>query len=166
MLKSQIAPHFLYNYMRSPSSSSSMDTYSDCLSKLKANSLTRDRIVSLTSLILCCLARLLIQARVHIQQVRYGEQYRYRLDIDPALMPCWILKLTLQPLVMNALFHGICNGGLITIKGKLEKGMIRLYVRDNGIGISRDEIRKALHDHFEQELSKYRFTRIGLAQCA
>ena len=75
-----------------------------------------------------------------------------------------ILKLTLQPLVENALFHGITphHGGLITIKGRLEKGMIRLYVRDDGIGISRDEIGRLLHGNLEQERSKYRFTGIGL----
>ncbi len=50
----------------------------------------------------------------------------------------------------------------MSIKGKLERGMIRLYVRDNGIGISQIEVRKALHDNFEQERSKYRFTGIGL----
>lgn len=165
MLRSQIAPHFLYNTLACISS----------LAKQQRIDEVRETIRSLVKLLAFSFDKQSeyvsieeelegLRMYMHIQQVRYGDQYRYRLDIDPALMPCRILKLTLQPLVENALFHGISprNGGLITIKGKLEKGMIRLYVRDNGIGISRDEIRKALHDHFEQERSKYRFTGIGL----
>lgn len=165
MLRSQIAPHFLYNTLACISS----------LAKQQRIEEVRDTIRSLVKLLAFSFDKQSeyvsieeelegLRMYMHIQQVRYGEQYTYELDVDPSLLQYRILKLTLQPLVENALFHGISprNGGLITIKGKLERGVIRLYVRDNGIGISRTEARKALHDQFEQERSKYRFTGIGL----
>lgn len=165
MLRSQIAPHFLYNTLACISS----------LAKQQRIDEVRDTIRSLVKLLAFSFDKQSeyvsieeelegLRMYMHIQQVRYGGQYKYRLDIEPGLLQYRILKLTLQPLVENALFHGISpqKGGLITIKGKLERGMIRLYVRDDGIGISPIEARKALHDNFGQERSKYRFTGIGL----
>lgn len=165
MLRSQIAPHFLYNTLACISS----------LAKQQRIDEVRDTIRSLVKLLAFSFDKQSeyvsieeelegLRMYMHIQQVRYGDQYKYEIDVDPSLLQFRILKLTLQPLVENALFHGISprSGGLITIKGKLERGVIRLYVRDNGIGISRADARKALHDQFEQERSKYRFTGIGL----
>jgi sensor histidine kinase YesM len=165
MLRSQIAPHFLYNTLACISS----------LAKQQRIHEVRETIRSLVKLLAFSFDKQSeyvsieeelegLRMYMHIQQVRYGKQYKYELDIEPCLLQYRILKLTLQPLVENALFHGILphKGGLITIKGKLERGIIRLYVRDNGIGIAQSEVRKALHDHFEQERSKYRFTGIGL----
>ncbi|CAM4141116.1 sensor histidine kinase [Paenibacillus alkaliterrae] len=165
MLRSQIAPHFLYNTLACISS----------LAKQQRIDEVRETIRSLVKLLSFSFDKqseyVSIEEELeglcmymHIQQVRYGDQYRYELDIDPSLLQYRILKLTLQPLVENALFHGITphNGGVITIKGKLERSMIRLYVRDDGVGISRDEIGKLLYSNPEQECSKYRFTGIGL----
>ena len=165
MLRSQIAPHFLYNTLACISS----------LAKQQRIDEVRETIRSLVKLLsfsfdkeseYVSVAEELegLRMYMHIQQVRYGDQYRYELDMDSSLMGYRILKLTLQPLVENALFHGITphHGGLITIKGRLEKSMIRLYIRDDGIGISRDEIGRLLHGNPEQERSKYRFTGIGL----
>ncbi len=58
-----------------------------------------------------------------------GIEYRYELDMDSSLMGYRILKLTLQPLVENALFHGITphHEGIITIKGRLRKVDQALY---------------------------------------
>ncbi|MFD0960767.1 cache domain-containing sensor histidine kinase [Paenibacillus chungangensis] len=165
MLRSQIAPHFLYNTLSCISS----------LAKQQKIDEVRETIRSLVKLLsfsfdkqseFVSLAEELESLRMYmyIQQVRYGDQYTYKLDLDESLLQYRILKLTLQPLVENALFHGISphNGGLITIKGKMEKGMIRLYVRDDGIGMSRDKINKLLYGTIAQERSRYRFTGIGL----
>ncbi|MBD2867372.1 cache domain-containing sensor histidine kinase [Paenibacillus arenilitoris] len=165
MLRSQIAPHFLYNTLA-------------CISSLARQQRTdevRETIRSLVKLLAFSFDKQSeyvsieeelegLRMYMHIQQVRYGEQYRYRLDLDPGLHAYRILKLTLQPLVENALFHGIAprNGGQITIKGRLERGIIRLYVRDDGVGMSCGEARRLLDEEREQERSKYRFTGIGL----
>ncbi|MFC5650165.1 sensor histidine kinase [Paenibacillus solisilvae] len=165
MLRSQIAPHFLYNTLACISS----------LAKQQRIDEVRETIRSLVKLLSFSFDKQSefvsmeeelegLRMYMYIQQVRYGDQYQYELDINPGLLQYRILKLTLQPLVENALFHGITphHGGLITIKGRIEKSMFRLYIRDNGIGISRDEIGKLLNEEFDQARSKYRFTGIGL----
>lgn len=165
MLRSQIAPHFLYNTLACISS----------LAKQQRIDEVRDTIRSLVKLLSFSFDKQSeyvsleeevegLRMYMHIQQVRYGEQYQYKVDIDTDLLHYRILKLTLQPLVENALFHGLTphNGGLITIKGQLEKSMLRLYVRDDGIGIPREKVNKLLQDDLVQERSAYRFTGIGL----
>jgi two-component system sensor histidine kinase YesM len=165
MLRSQIAPHFLYNTLACISS----------LAKQQRIDEVRDTIRSLVKLLSFSFDKQSeyvsleeelegLRMYMHIQQVRYGEQYRYALEIDPSVMHYRILKLTLQPLVENALFHGITpnHGGLITIKAGVEKSMLRLYVRDDGIGIPMEQRGKLLQDHPGQDRSAYRFTGIGL----
>ncbi|MDQ0059191.1 cache domain-containing sensor histidine kinase [Paenibacillus harenae] len=166
MLRSQIAPHFLYNTLACISS----------LAKQQRIDEVRDTIRSLVKLLSFSFDKQSeyvsleeelegLRMYMHIQQVRYGEQYQFKLDIDPGLLQYRILKLTLQPLVENALFHGLTpkHGGLIVVKGGLEKGILRLYVRDNGIGIAREKIsRLLLEDHDGQQRSMYRFTGIGV----
>ncbi|OMF38085.1 two-component sensor histidine kinase [Paenibacillus sp. FSL H8-0548] len=165
MLRSQIAPHFLYNTLACISS----------LAKQQRTDEVRDTIRSLVKLLSFSFDKQSeyvsleeelegLRMYIQIQQVRYGEQYRYETDINPSLLHYRVLKLTLQPLVENALFHGITpnKAGLITIKGELWKGKLRLYIRDDGIGIPREKIRELLNENAEQERSMYRFTGIGL----
>ncbi|WP_020619650.1 sensor histidine kinase [Paenibacillus daejeonensis] len=138
MLRSQIAPHFLFNTLACISS----------LAKQQRTSEVRETIRSLVKLLsfsfdrqseYVSLAEELegLRMYMHIQQVRYGEQYQYEEAIHSELLSCRVLKLTLQPLVENALFHGLTpqQGGQITISGELTGRRLRLYVRDNGIGM-------------------------------
>ncbi|HZG87755.1 sensor histidine kinase [Paenibacillus sp.] len=165
MLRSQIAPHFLYNTLACISS----------LAKQQQIAEVRQTIRSLVGLLtfsfdkqseFVTLAEELEGLRMYmqIQQVRYGERYAYAVDVDPSLLNCRMLKLTLQPLVENALFHGIApkGGGTVTVKAKAEKGRLRLYVRDDGAGMDRTAIRSALRQQ-AAEPSKHRFTGIGLS---
>ncbi len=116
MLRSQIAPHFLYNTLACISS----------LAKQQRIHEVRETIRSLVKLLAFSFDKQSeyvsieeelegLRMYMYIQQVRYGNQYKYELDIEPCLLQYRILKLTLQPLVENALFHGILphKGGLI-----------------------------------------------------
>jgi len=74
-----------------------------------------------------------------IQQMRYAEDFAYEFDVDAEILPCWIMKLTLQPLIENAIYHGIKNRerkGLIKISGHREGQVAALEVYDDGPGIS------------------------------
>jgi two-component system sensor histidine kinase YesM len=79
-----------------------------------------------------------------IQQMRYRDILGYEIELDPSLNPYPILKMTLQPIVENALYHGIKNKrgkGLIRISGRIENGRdIILLVEDNGIGMSQEKL--------------------------
>lgn len=99
-----------------------------------------------------------IRGYLEIQQVRYRDILDYEIRIDPELYPYKILKLTLQPLVENSLYHGIKYKrakGKIWVTGKMlrseasEEERILLCVRDNGVGMDEEEVKR-----LQAEISK------------
>ena len=84
-----------------------------------------------------------IRSYLEIQQVRYRDILEYDIQIDPVLYDYDILKLTLQPLVENALYHGIKvkrGKGNIRITGTLKGNEIYFEVRDDGVGMNEEEL--------------------------
>lgn len=84
-----------------------------------------------------------IHSYLSIQQFRYQDILEYEISIEPELYEYSILKLTLQPLVENALYHGIKNKrgmGKIRIYGYLDGADIVFEVCDNGIGMTPKEL--------------------------
>ncbi|TCP29561.1 two-component system sensor histidine kinase YesM [Scopulibacillus darangshiensis] len=79
-----------------------------------------------------------------ILKMRYNDIFDFQIDIDPKIYDCNILKLTLQPVVENALYHGIKNKrgiGSIRITGKdILKDQIRIEIIDNGIGMTEEKL--------------------------
>lgn len=84
-----------------------------------------------------------IESYLEIQRVRYQDILEYEIQVDGRIASCPILKLTLQPLVENALYHGIKNKrgkGKIQVLG-YQKGEEAVFeVHDNGIGMTTDEV--------------------------
>ena len=89
---------------------------------------------------------------LQIQSVRYGSIMRYTIDIDPALHERYMLKIVLQPLVENAIYHGIKRRrgrGQITVTGRRQAGGMYFAVEDNGMGMTperRAEVRASLQN--------------------
>lgn len=84
-----------------------------------------------------------ITSYLKIQQVRYQDIMEYDIQIPAKLYDYQILKLTLQPLVENALYHGIKYKrakGIIRIYGAKEGDIISLCVEDNGVGMEEEEL--------------------------
>ncbi len=89
-----------------------------------------------------------------IQKIRYRDILDYQIDVDDAILSATILKLTLQPLVENALYHGIKNkrsGGMIKVRGERRSDeYVHIEIEDNGIGMTPErlaQVRSALlHD--------------------
>ncbi|MDO5361676.1 MAG: sensor histidine kinase [Eubacteriales bacterium] len=98
-----------------------------------------------------------IRSYLSIQEVRYADIMEYEISIDAGIYPYYILKLTLQPLVENALYHGIKNKrgkGKITVRGYERNDRIYLEVEDNGIGMTEEELeilRKKVKGEAERE---------------
>ncbi|WP_337540699.1 sensor histidine kinase [Suilimivivens sp.] len=84
-----------------------------------------------------------VRSYLEIQQVRYQDILRYEITVPEDLYEYKIPKITIQPLVENALYHGIKNKrgqGTITITGERSENGFVLYVRDNGIGMIQERL--------------------------
>ncbi len=85
-----------------------------------------------------------VYSYLFIQQMRYEDKLDFDIDMDPDLEQCYIIKLIIQPLVENALYHGIkpMDGrGLIQVSiMALGENQIQLRVQDNGVGMSRERL--------------------------
>lgn len=74
-----------------------------------------------------------------IQQMKYADQLRFEIAVEAEIFEVEIIKLTLQPLVENAIYHGVKKKpaqGVIQIKGCRAGAFIRLEVQDNGVGMT------------------------------
>jgi LytS/YehU family sensor histidine kinase len=86
------------------------------------------------------------------------------MSVPDAALQLQILKLPLQPIVENAIFLGIMpahGSGRIAIHAAFRRGMLIFYIRDDGIGIDSEMLRKVLSERI-RPASKERFTGIGL----
>lgn len=138
-LQAQINPHFLYNtldsiiWMAEAEKKESVIKLVKALARFFRLSLNkgRDWISIKTEL---------EHAHTYlvIQQMRYHDILQYEIEVDPELQVYPILKMSLQPLIENAIYHGIKNKrgqGMIRISGHVEDRDLVLTVEDNGIGI-------------------------------
>ena len=93
-----------------------------------------------------------IEGYLKIQQTRYRDIMKYEIDIPDEIGDYYILKLLLQPLVENALYHGIKikrGGGTISVSGRLEDGFLIFSVRDTGSGMTAEQL-KVLSERMKQ----------------
>lgn len=78
-----------------------------------------------------------------IQSQRFSSKLSYATDIDESAMACSIPKLTLQPIVENAFFHGLENKAgswELSVSIICEAAAVRIRIRDNGVGIREDKL--------------------------
>jgi len=88
-----------------------------------------------------------VRSYLKIQQVRYQDILEYEIDVPEELNNYLIPKITIQPLVENALYHGIKNKrglGKIEITGQLYEDYLELYIKDNGLGITDERLKVVL----------------------
>jgi len=146
-LQVQIKPHFLYNAMNTIVSFCYTD--SDKAAKLLINFSKYLRLIFDIDykMINIPLSREIemIQAYVEIEKARFGELINVEYDIDPELMRMEIPSFCIQPLVENAIKHGLCkkaSGGTVLISVSKSEGIVIIRVRDTGIGMSVDKLDK------------------------
>lgn len=86
-----------------------------------------------------------IEGYLTIQQTRYRDIMRYEIDIPDEIGEYYMLKLLLQPLVENALYHGIKikrGGGSIRVVGRLVENMLEFSVSDTGTGMTTEQLQE------------------------
>ncbi len=146
----QINPHFLYNTLNTINSLAVMGKTAEVSETTKAlgdfykNSLSNgDELITLEKELDA------IRSYLYIQQLRYAGMFHIEYDIQPDALEVRVPKMILQPLVENAIYHGIRmsveEDGLIRIRAWVEEGNLRIDVIDNGNGMSEErlaEVRK------------------------
>jgi len=143
-LQSKINPHFLYNTLGSISMYAELEGNKEIV--LMSNSLSRLLRYSLSSRKEMVTLRDELEhvnGYMAIQKVRYDDRIDYACDIDESALDCRMMPLLLQPIVENALNHGLDKGigvGRIRVGGGAADGVLRLTLEDDGIGLASERL--------------------------
>lgn len=149
-LQSQITPHFIYN---------SLDAIIS-LASLGELDLVQKMTYALSDFFRISLSKgrdfIFVEKEIQhitdyltILKIRYGETLDYKIEIDSTLYHYQMLKIILQPIVENAIYHGtklVRRTGMIEISGELITNNMHFYVKDNGKGIEKEHLAKLNHD--------------------
>ncbi len=146
LLQTQINPHFLYNtldtiiWLAEAGKQREVVGMVGSLSEFFRASLNQGKdIISIREELQH------VKSYLEIQQVRYQDILKYEIQVPGELDKYLIPKITIQPIVENALYHGIKNKrglGRIRVSGKEEEGGFAIQVEDNGIGINEERLRQ------------------------
>lgn len=148
LLQSQINPHFLYNtldtivWLAEGSDQAKVVSMVESLSDFFRTSLNQGKdVITIREELQH------VRSYLEIQQVRYQDILEYEIDVPEELFKYHIPKITIQPLVENALYHGIKNRrrkGKILITGVEQPDCFLLYVTDNGIGMQEEKLQEIM----------------------
>ena len=164
MLQSQINPHFLFN---------TLNTIVQ-ISIIEGAYETEKLINSVSDLLRYSLVMIdkqsnvkkeieIIKQYMYIQETRFEDRVKFKLEVDNSLLDIEIPGMTLQPLVENAFLHGIESkeeGGEITIRVCNRGENCNIIIEDDGVGMSLEKIREILQE--EKMENKDKHTSIGL----
>jgi len=145
-LHSQISPHFLYNTLDSIKWLAKLNGVDDIvlivsqLGRLLKNSIHNQRdSVQISEEVA------LIGSYLSIQKIRYGSKFDVDIEVEESIMQCVVPKLIIQPIVENAIIHGIedkMGKAHLKIKGWKVNNTIIFEVIDDGVGISEEALKK------------------------
>lgn len=139
-LKSQINPHFLYNTLESIRIMAIIEDKNDIARAIEALSdLFRYAIRGHSDIIDVEQELIYIKNYILLQKIRFEDRLQAKYDIDEALLKYKMIKLTVQPLVENAIIHGFggsSDEGIIRICVKKQGEELHISVEDNGEGIT------------------------------
>jgi two-component system LytT family sensor kinase len=142
-LQMQLNPHFLFNTLHSISSLMHQDTEAADRMIVRLSDLLRAALESSNTQEVTLREELeILQRYLEIEQIRFGNRLTVKLEIAPDTLDAQVPNLMLQPLVENAIRHGIephIKPGRIELRAQRAAGAITLEVCDNGGGLQKDE---------------------------
>lgn len=164
-LQFQINPHFLYNTLETINWISRIQGVPEAgeiakaLGDLMREGLRNDDFVTIEREIKN------VQNYLLIQKYRYGDKIDVTINIDPSIAQVKTPKFILQPLIENAISHGVdpkIEGGKISIFGGYDGKDIIITIEDDGVGIPPDKLRNLLNENLRKNQENSRHTHIGL----
>ncbi|SFC59973.1 sensor histidine kinase [Butyrivibrio sp. YAB3001] len=157
VLQEQIKPHFLYNsletigFMALEAGADNVHDAVETLGSFYRNFLSKGgREIPLSTEVR------IVKDYLSLQKLRYGEILEDEYDIEEGTEKLIVPKLILQPLVENSIYHGIRlkgEKGIIKIKSFLEEKNLHIIVRDTGVGMSQEDIKRILSTDSEHRKS-------------
>lgn len=156
-LQQQINPHFIYNSMEtlmgmaSEGQNQEIIEICKCISamlryntRMAGNSTIKDELMQ-------------VQNYTKVMAMRMGGSFEPRYAVDPECLDAKIVKFSLQPLMENAIGHGMdnrANGGLVYVSAKKDGTEVEIRIMDNGCGISPAKLRR-LQEQMAAENENY-----------
>ena len=161
-LQSQINPHFLYNtldsiiWMAEEGKNEEVVVMTASLAKLFRQIINNEEEeISIFQEVEYCRNYLIIQ------KMRYKDKLEFEIDLDPDIKGEKIIKLVLQPLIENAIYHGLKykeSKGMLILKGYGLGDDIIFEIKDNGVGMDQD----TMEHIFERHKVNYRSNGVGV----
>ena len=143
-LQSQINPHFLYNtldsiiWMAEGKKNEEVVLMTASLARLLRQSISNeDEVVPVSQEVEYA------RGYLTIQKMRYKDKLEFEISVDPSILNIPLIKLVLQPVIENAIYHGLKykeNKGLLQVKGFMKDGKAVLQVIDNGVGMDEETL--------------------------
>lgn len=163
-LQYQITPHFMYNTLNSVKYAALLKgeaeiggLLEDFIELLQASINKKGKFVTVAEEIH------FVKNYMNLQRMRYEEEIEADYQIQQDALPCFLPRLMLQPLVENAILHGLdlrAGRNRIVIGGNVDKGQLQLWVQDNGRGMTKEQMEELL----QQKQKKARgLSGIGVA---
>lgn len=154
-LQSQMNPHFLYNTLESIRMRSVEKGEKETAEMIKRLTRSFQRLIRFRQEWVTVAEEVsFIKDFLTIQQYRFGPEFQYTMEIDPAVLERKIPKLVIQPFVENACLHGIegIDGvGKVEFALRLKGNKLHCVVKDNGIGISAEKLQRLWADIKNEE---------------
>jgi hypothetical protein len=147
-LQSQLNPHFLFNTLHTISALMHIDVEKADRMVAKLSDLLRYALDNTDEHVIPLREEInFLNRYLEIEQTRFGDRLTVTMDIPDELLDCQVPNLILQPIVENAIRHGIephAKRGIIHLSARSFSGELRLHVRDNGAGIRPDNKREGI----------------------
>lgn len=155
VLTNQINPHFIYNtlntvkYMAIIQKNRGIAEIVEALmTVLNASLRNRNRFITIKEELE------VLKLYIFIQETRYCEKFHITYDIEDEITECKTLDFILQPIVENAIFHGVepkKGTGNIAIIGRRINDTIEFLVEDNGVGMDSEKVKEVMDENQERE---------------
>ena len=162
LLQEQIQPHFLYNTLDSIIWMAEGKKYEDVvLMTASLARLLRQSISNEDETVLIGQEIQYVKSYLTIQKMRYKDKLEFAINVDPSINSVHIVKLVLQPIVENAIYHGLKykeSKGMLTVNGYQKDGNAVIEIADDGVGMDEETLNRI----FEKHKVNYRSNGVGV----